>query len=800
MNRLDAIENWFKARGWQPWEFQKAAWQASINGKSGLICVPTGSGKTYAAYLGPLAAIDPNIHSLQILYLTPLRSLTRDIEQALSLPIQELGWNISVESRTGDTGAYQKTKQKKKMPHVLLTTPESLSLLQADPEHRAFFKHLKYIIVDEWHELMGTKRGVLLELSLAHLRSFLPNLAVWALSATLGNLIEAAQVLMKDPILIQADLERPIILDSILPSNLFKLPWAGYSGLSMQDQVIHQLDPSLSTLIFTNTRSQAERWYQALITAKPEWEKILAIHHSSLDKKTRIEVEEGIKLGHLRIVVCTSSLDLGVDFPMVSQVIQIGSCKSLARLIQRAGRASHQPMQPCLIKIVPTHALEIVEILALREALNKHAIEKKEPLINCYDVLFQQLTTIAIGGGFKKEEMFNEIASTHAFASFTFSQFEDVLHHLVNGGSLEAYPDFHKLIEDHDFYTVKDRGIALRHRMNIGTISSDTHVQLQLLNGKPIGSIEEHFLASLKPRESFSFGGKTYELVQLNSLAATIRKSKSKEVRAPIWLGSKLPFSPSLAYYVRDRFHQFSLNKPPSSAEEQLFTEICHLQKKYSEVPQIGQCLIETARTKEGWHYFFYPFEGSSTHEVLATLLAYRLSAHLKATVYTATNDYGFELVSSKPLNINMETIRQSFSSHHFLDDLRSSLNLNELAKAQFRDIARIGGLIFPGYPTKRKTHRQLQMSSSLLFEIFLKYEPKHLLLQQAFDEVMREHFHLQDLEHILNRLFQSELIIKELKTLSPLALPLYASSLSGLISSESLKDRVLELINSWES
>ncbi|MGK5595339.1 MAG: ligase-associated DNA damage response DEXH box helicase [Parachlamydiaceae bacterium] len=800
MNRLEAIENWFVARGWQPWQFQKAAWQASLKGQSGLICVPTGSGKTYAAYLGPLAAIDHDLQGLQILYLTPLRSLTRDIERALRLPVTELNWQVSVESRTGDTATYRKTKQKKKMPHVLLTTPESLSLLQTDPEHRAFFKHLKYVIVDEWHELMGTKRGVLLELSLAHLKSFLPHLTVWGLSATLGNLNEAAKVLTKDPILIEADFERPIILDSILPSNVFKLPWAGYSGLSMQEQVIHQLDPSQSTLIFTNTRSQTERWYQALMTAKPEWEKILAIHHSSLDKKTRIEVEEGIKQGHLRIVVCTSSLDLGVDFPMVNQVIQIGSCKSLARLIQRAGRASHQPMQPCQIKIVPTHALEIVEILALREALNQNAIEKKEPLINCYDVLFQHLTTIAIGGGFKKEEMFSEIVSTHAFASFTFSQFEDVLNHLINGGSLEVYPDFHKLVEEHDLYTVKDRNIALRHRMNIGTINSDTHVQLQLLNGKPVGSIEEHFLASLKPRESFSFGGKTYELVQLNSLAATIRKSKSKEVRAPIWLGSKLPFSPSLAYYVRDRFHQFTLDKSPSSAEEQLFAEICHLQQRYSEVPQIGQCLIETARTKEGWHYFFYPFEGSSTHEVLATLLAYRLSRQLKATVYTATNDYGFELVSSKTLNINVEVIRQSFSSHHFLDDLRSSLNMNGLAKVQFRDIARIGGLVFPGYPTKRKTHRQLQMSSSLLFEIFLKYEPKHLLLQQAFDEVMHEHFHLQGLENVLNRLSRSELILTELKTLSPLALPLYASSLSGLISSESLKDRVLQLIHNWKS
>ncbi|KAF3361653.1 hypothetical protein PHSC3_001776 [Chlamydiales bacterium STE3] len=799
---LKPIYEWFKQKKWQPWEFQKKAWEESLAGKSGLICVPTGSGKTYAAYLGPLAAIQKEQKKgLQILYITPLRSLTRNIEKALKLPIEEMGFPITVESRTGDTSSYLKSRQKKKVPQVMLTTPESLSILQSDPEHKTFFSQLRYIIVDEWHELMGTKRGVLLELGLAHLRSFLPQLSVWGLSATLGNLKQAATVLIgNEATLIEEKLTRPVILESILPSSVMKMPWSGYSGLALLKNVVVNLDPQKTTLIFTNTRSQAERWYQAVVSAKSEWEPITAIHHGSIDKKQRIKVEEGVKDGSLHIVVCTSSLDLGVDFPLVNQVIQIGSCKSLARLIQRAGRASHQPMQPCHIQIVPSHALEIVEILALQELLQTQAIEKRIPLTNCYDVLFQHLVTLAIGGGFAKEAAFEEAKQTHAFSSLSVSMFEDILEHLVNGGSLEAYPDFHKLVIEEGVYTVKDRSIALRHRMNIGTIRSDTHVHLELLSGKSVGSIEEHFLASLKPRESFSFGGKVYELVQLNNLSATIRRSRSKEARAPIWLGSKLPFSPSLASAVRDIFQHFSATPLHHKQEEKLFEEICQLQKKISALPKQGECLIEVARTKEGWHYFFYPFEGSLIHEVLATLVAYRLTASFRATVYTATTDYGFELISSKRFTIDEEIVKKAFSLENLMQDLDNSLNINELAKTQFRDIARIGGLIFPGYPTKKKTHRQLQMSSSLLFDIFLKYEPNHLLLKQAFAEVMQEHFQIESLKTTLERLAHSKIVIREMKTLSPLALPLFASALSGQISSESIRERILQMTLDWKT
>lgn len=797
---LQPIYQWFKAKKWQPWKFQEEAWQQILAGKNGLISVPTGAGKTYAAYLGPLAEIhNSEEDGLQLLYITPLRSLTRDIEHALKLPIEDLGWKIKVESRTGDTSFHQKMKQKKKIPHILLTTPESLSILQADPTHKDFFKNLKYVIVDEWHELMGTKRGVLLTLSLAHLRPFLPRLKVWGMSATIANLEEAAHIIGgKEAVIIKAAIERPVIMDSVLPAHAKSMPWAGFSGLPLLDYVLPHLDDCTSTLVFTNTRSQAERWFQALVLAKPEWQKKIGLHHSSIDKKERIKVEEGIKDGSYSIVVCTSSLDLGVDFPLVKRVIQIGSCKSVARLIQRAGRSSHQPMTPCHIILVPTHALEIVEILALRQALEKNAIETRAPLKMCYDVLFQHLVTLAIGGGFQKEQAYKEAATSYAFADLTRKEFDDILQHLVHGGSLEAYPDFHKLVEEDGLYHVKDRSISLRHRMNIGTITSDTHVTLQLLRGKPIGSIEESFLASLKPKESFSFGGKVYELVQLANLTAIVRLSRSKDVRAPIWQGSRLPFSPSLADAVRGIIHQFSLPHTDLTKEERLFEEICTIQNKYSLLPSIGQCLVEITKTKEGWHHFFYPFEGSIAHEALASLLSYRLAKDIKTTIYTATTDYGFELLSSKKLDFDASKIKEAFSLENLEEDLSSSVNVTELAKARFRDIARIGGFIFSGYPSKKKSQRQLQMSSSLLFDIFLKYEPDHLLLKQAFAEVMQENFQMERLTQALKRLSQSEIILKETKVLTPLAVPLYASSLSGQLSSESLKERVLAMTQNW--
>lgn len=803
MPGLDSIRSWFASKNWTPWPFQEEAWRLAFERKSGLISVPTGAGKTYAAYLGPLAAIqEAGEEGLQLLYLTPLRSLARDIENALKMPVSDLGWDVTIESRTGDTRASQKLKQKKKSPHVLLTTPESLSILQSDPEHRRFFSRLKYVIVDEWHELCGTKRGALLELSLAHLRSFLPQLSITVLSATLGNLEEAGQAAIgrKTPIhLIQASLERPVIIESLLPSSIYRFPWAGFLGIQMLPLLLEKLDPSVPTMIFTNTRSQAEKWFQGICEARPEWKALTALHHSSIDKTERHRAEDGIKQGTLSFIVCTSSLDLGVDFPTVERVVQIGSCKSIARLIQRAGRASHAPMRPCHITLVPSHAMEVVEIIALRKALAEKSIETRSPLKMCYDVLFQHLTTLACGGGFSEEEAFKEISSTYGFADMELSQLKDVIDHLQNGGfSLRAYPDYKKLIVEDSLYKIKDRTQALRHRMSIGTIASDTSVQLRQLRGKKIGQVEEQFVAKLQKGDAFSFGGKIYELVQLADLTAIVRLSRKKEVVTPVWLGSRLPISPSLSAYVLKALDDFARHGEPNYSESTLFAEICKVQDRFSQIPQMNQFLIETAKTREGWHFFFYPFEGRLVHDALSALVAYRLSKYHSGGFLLSSTDYGFALFSHKNIALDAELVRQALSMERLQEDLVESSNLKELAKMRFRDIARIGGLMFQGYPSKRKTHRQIQASSSILFDVFFNYEPTHLLLKQAFEEVSRDTIQLERLTQLLKRLGESEVIIKDCARMTPLSLPLFATEMWGKLSPEELAERLKEMAARW--
>lgn len=803
MRSLDSIYNWFSSKNWTPWPFQEEAWRLALDRKSGLISVPTGAGKTYAAYLGPLATIhDEGQEGLQLLYLSPLRSLARDIESALKLPVADLGWNVTIESRTGDTRASQKIRQKKKSPHVLLTTPESLSILQSDPEHRRFFSRLKYVIVDEWHELCGTKRGALLELSLAHLRSFLSELCITVLSATLGNLREAAQaVIGRDvPIcLIQASLNRPVMIESLLPSSIYRFPWAGFLGIQMLSLLLEKLDPAVPTMIFTNTRSQAEKWFQGICEARPEWKSLTALHHSSIDQAERHRAEDGIKNGSLSFIVCTSSLDLGVDFPSVERVVQIGSCKSIARLIQRAGRASHAPMRPCHITLVPSHALEVVEIVALRKALEEMNVETRTPLKMCFDVLFQHLTTLACGGGFSVEEAFREVSSTYGFAEMEFSQLLDVIDHLHKGGySLRAYPDYQKLIFDGSLYKIKDRTQALRHRMSIGTISSDTSIQLRQLRGKKIGQVEEQFVAKLQKGDAFSFGGKIYELVQLADLTAIVRLSRKKEVATPVWLGSRLPISPSLSAYVRRSMDAFARGEEPDYPESALFAEICKVQSRFSHIPQMTEFLIEVAKTREGWHYFFYPYEGRLVHDTLAALVAYRLSRYHSGGFLLSATDYGFALFSYKKILLDAELVRQALSFERLQEDLTESSNLKELAKMRFRDIARIGGLLFQGYPSSRKTHRQIQASSSILFDVFLNYEPTHLLLRQAFEEVHRESIQQQRLADLLKRLNVCDVVIKECSRMTPLALPLFAASMWGKLSPEELAERLKEMTTRW--
>ncbi|MBA2367840.1 MAG: ligase-associated DNA damage response DEXH box helicase [Candidatus Protochlamydia sp.] len=795
------MTGWFALNGKKALPFQNEVWENFFDGRSGLVSVPTGAGKTYAAYLPALAKLHANYSrsekGIRILYITPLRALAKNLEQALKAPIEDLNLPYRVEKRTGDTTATVKAKQKKTPPEVLLTTPESLALMLSDMESAERFKFLETIIVDEWHELLSSKRGVLLELCLSRIKKWSSSVQIWGLTATIGNKQEAAQVCVgidRIPKIITAVMDREVILKTILPDSIYKLPWAGYMGIKLLPFVLKHLSPLHPTLIFTNTRSQAEKWHQAILDEKPEWKDILALHHSAIDKKTREKIEEEIRAGELSFVVCTSSLDLGVDLPKVERVIQIGSPKSISRLIQRAGRSSHKPLTPCHIAIVPTHALEVVELKAYRKALQGHVLEERKPLQKCYDVLLQHIITCAIGGGFTKEQLFNEIKTTACFEHLSILEYENCLEFLMSGGkALTAYPEYSKLNLIDQSYRVVDRMVVRRHKMNIGTITSDAYVPVKLLRGKAIGYVEESFLTNLKVGDSFLFAGKHLKLVQYRDMTAYVRLSNVKNPQTTVWRGSRLPFSAPLGKVLRQ-----TISSKEEDSENPIFSRIIELQHTISHVPNENELLIEILKSREGWHLFIYPFEGKTLHEGLAKLIAHRLSKTLKVTFTLSCNDYGFEILSNKPWDNNLLN-KELFSTQNDREQIRALINLHEAGKGCFRDISRIAGLIFQGFPGKHKSNRQVQISAGLIYDVFEKYDPDNLLLKQAKTEVLEGQFEQERLHTVLNRISNSDLVIKLLPKFSPFCLPLYIERVSDRLSTETLAERLANIQSSWE-
>ncbi|MES3037818.1 MAG: DEAD/DEAH box helicase, partial [Bdellovibrionota bacterium] len=523
---LKPIMDWFDRNGWKPFPFQIETWENYLNGNSGLVQVPTGSGKTYAGYLGPLAELiaQPS-KGLQILYVTPLRALARDITNSLWEPHKEMGLPFKVENRTGDLSSSRKKTQMKNPPETLVITPESLEVLLSYPDSKEIFKNLRCLIVDEWHELLGQKRGSLLELSIARLKIFQPNLKTWALTATIKNAQLAAQIVTQSesPLVIQSNMDRPIDVEVLLPASVDRFPWAGHMGLSMSKILADKLDPEVSTLIFTNTRNQAEKWYETLSLLKPEWEHILALHHSSLDKEDREIIEEGLKDGEIKIVVCTSSLDLGVDFQPVEKVVQIGSPKGIARFIQRAGRSAHAPGKRSKVLFVPTHALEIFEINALRKAMAEKDVEERRPRIEPFDVLIQHSMTCALAFPIDPEKFYAEVKSTWAFKNLSRLDFDRCLNFAATGGkSLTAYPQFQRLRKNEDGLLEPNHSLTTRlHRLNIGTITSESQISVVYMSSKKrLGLIEEHFAGKLKAGDVFQFAGKTLQFIRLQDMQA----------------------------------------------------------------------------------------------------------------------------------------------------------------------------------------------------------------------------------------------------------------------------------------
>lgn len=808
-NGFKIIDEWFHTKGYTPFDWQRNVWKHVISGKNGLLNAPTGSGKTFALFMPALirwidehpetyTQLDNN--GLQLLWVTPLRALAKDIEQAMNQVVDELGIPWKVQRRTGDVSSSIKQKQKKQMPEVLITTPESLHILLAQKGYPRRFKDLKQVVVDEWHELIGSKRGTQTELALSRLYGMNPTLQTWGISATIGNLPEALEVLLgpersKRAEILKANISKNIITHSVLPDNVEKFPWHGHLGIQLLPKIQPILEQPGSTLIFTNTRSQSEIWFREILEAKPELAGTIALHHGSLSSSVRSWVEEALHDGAIKTVVCTSSLDLGVDFAPVDKVIQIGSPKGVSRFMQRAGRSGHRPDADSHIWFVPTNALELIEAATLKDAIQNQNIESRTPVLKPFDVLSQYLVTLAVSEGFKPDQIFNEVRQTFAYQTLRNDEWAAILDFIHTGGSsLNRYDDYSKTeIDENGLWKVYDRKIARRHRMSIGTITSDTMLSVKYLKGGRLGRIEEWFISQLNIGDSFWFAGRNLELVQIKNMTVYVRRTKQSSSKVPSWLGGRMSLSSNMSQLLREKFREASEGNS-TSEDLKAIQPILDVQRERSIIPNEKQFLIEKSWSKEGCHCFFYPFEGRYVHEGMSALIAHRLSKIKPISFSIAMNDYGFELLSDQEIPIEEGLKNELFSEENLINDIMSSLNNTELAKRKFRGISQIAGLVFSGFPGDRKTGKHLQMSSSLFFDVFTEYEPDHLLLQQAFDEVLQDQLDETRLRVALRRIKKLNIILKNVDRFSPLAFPIFVDRLRERLSSEKLIDRIMKM------
>lgn len=823
MRGIERVLAWFEAKNRTPFEFQRKTWDLYVAGHSGLVQAPTGMGKTIAAAAGPMiefidalpvapkrqstAAVKrKNSAPLAMLWITPLRALAADTSQSLQELVDALQLPWSIELRTSDTSASIRKRQRERLPTVLITTPESVSLLLSYPGVPERFSSLRAIIVDEWHELMSSKRGVQTELALARMRFLNSNVRIWGLSATLANPGDAAATLLgpklaHDAHLVSAPDDKAISVESILPADITRFPWAGHLGLRLVNDVIKQIDKAQTTLVFSNTRSQSEVWFRALIQARPDWIGDIGLHHGSIDRKIRQSVEELLRTNQLRAVVCTSSLDLGVDFWPVDQVIQIGSPKSVARVMQRAGRSGHQPGATSRVICVPTQAFELIEFSAARHAVECRRVESREPIRLALDVLAQHVVTLASGDGFNADELLNEVRSTLSFAGLSDEQWQWVLDFAHRGGpTLTAYPNFARIKQiTPGNWGIASEAIARAHRTNIGTIASDGMVTVQFLKGRKLGSIEESFIARLKPGDTFIFSGRVLEFRRMHDMVAHVRKSSSKKGTIPRWSGGRLPISQSLADEVCQRLDQAAVGQY-NDAEMKKIQPLLEVQARWSAIPRLGQMLIESTQTRDGHHHYIYPFLGRLVHEGLAALVAFRFGMRGHRPITATFNDYGIELLGQTPLPQGDEDYRAVLSPDALLDDILAALNTGELARRHFREIARIAGLLVPARPGGHKTARQLQASSGLFYDVFVEFDPENLLLVQARREVLERQLEFARLREALLSLKLKSLVFRKTERLTPMAFPLWAERIaSQQLRFESAGERIERIAHQLE-
>jgi len=806
---LSPALDYFNRKNWKPFEFQIQTWEDFLNGKSGLLNAPTGSGKTFALWFGvvcehiqknPDTWQKPSKLGIQLIWVTPLRALAQDIQKAMQEVCDVIGlpWQVAV--RNGDTDAKTRAALKRRPPEVLITTPETLHILISQKDHKQLFQSVNAIVVDEWHELVGNKRGVQVQLALEYIQAICPaTFRRWAISATIGNMNQAAAVLLGENLpvhTVKAEIAKEIIIHSVYPDEIEKYPWHGHLGIRMLDKVIPIIEEGITVLLFTNTRSQTEIWYQKILEARPDWAGLIAMHHGSLDMTVRGWVEQALHEGRLKVVVCTSSLDLGVDFRPVDRVIQVGSPKGVSRFMQRAGRAGHQPGLPSEIFFIPTNALELIEASALRDAIEKQELESQFPPVLPYDVLIQFLVTLAVGDGFEENTTYAIVRKCWSYSSLSRAEMSWIMDFITKGGkSLGNYEDFLKVVQDENgINRIANKRIAMKHRLSMGTIVSDVMMKVKFKNGAYLGTVEEHFVSKMKIGDLFFFAGRSLELRQVQGLNAYVQLSNKKTRNVVSWMGARMSLSSKLSDKIREILELY--NKGIFLSEEiERVSPILDLQTRLSTVPDRNAFLIESHTSKEGYHIFFYPFEGRAVHELMSALIAYRISVKLPVTFSIAMNDYGFELLTDSYVNVEELLEEDLFTLTNLREDILLCVNESEMTRRKFREIASIAGLVFQGYPGKPTTFKHIQANSSLLFQVFEQYDPDNLLLKQAHNEAIDQQLEEDKLIHALDKLNKQRIVLNHPIQFTPFSFPIMVDRLSrNSISSESLEDRIVKI------
>ena len=763
----EPLEQWFTARGWSPRRHQMDMLAAARAGDHALLVAPTGAGKTLAGFLPTLTdLIDQPAEGLHTLYVSPLKALAVDVRRNLLTPVEEMDLPVRVETRTGDTPSDRKARQRARPPQILLTTPESLSLLLSYPDSFLMFAQLKTVIIDEVHAFATQKRGDLLSLSLARLQRINPGLRRVALSATVADVDAYRAWLAPDgdinsvvPVMGEQGADPDIAI--FIPEG--RIPWSGHSGKYAAKQVMAEIARRQTTLIFCNTRGLAELIFQELWAAN-EANLPIGIHHGSLSVEARRKVENAMADGRLRALVATASLDLGVDWGDVDCVIQMGAPKGSSRLLQRIGRANHRLDQSSEAIIIPGNRFEYLEARAALDAVEAGERDADDFRTGSLDVLAQHVMALACAAPFEERELLEEIRSATPYSALTDEGFANVLHFIEGGGyALRAYDRFKRLTQDADgVWRVSHPRFIQQHRMNAGIIVDQPVLDVRFANGRKLGTVEEGFAATLRPGDSFFFSGLALEVVRMDVTDLVVRAT-SKQARVPAWGGTRMAMSTRLADRVRhflaepEEWHRF-----PDDVREWL-----EVQKYRSALPKPGQLLIETF-PHEGRHYLVcYSFEGWNAHQSLGMLLTRRMDAQGLMPLGFVSNDYALAVYGLKPVTDPQSLFSADILDHEFVEWVEQS----SLLKRAFRDVAVIAGLIERQHPGKRKTGRQVTFSTDLIYDVLRKYQPDHLLLKAAWADARARMTDVGRLGDLIDRASATMLHI-DLDRVSPLAVP----------------------------